>query len=61
MKGATKERWEDLCQQATVEQDPKKLMRLVDEINRLLAEKEQRLTQQRNPDSQQDSTAATGS
>lgn len=38
-----KERWLELCQQAAVEQDPKKLMELVEEINRLLAEKEQRL------------------
>ena len=33
----------ELCQQAAVEQDPKKLMELVKEINRLLEEKEQRL------------------
>jgi hypothetical protein len=38
-----KERWMELCQQAAVEQDPKKLMELVTEINRLLMEKEQRL------------------
>ena len=38
-----KERWLELCQQAAVEQDPKKLMELVAEINRLLQEKEQRL------------------
>jgi len=38
-----KERWLELCQQAAVEQDPKKLMALVTEINRLLQEKEQRL------------------
>ena len=33
----------ELCKQAAVEQDPKKLMALVTEINRLLEEKEQRL------------------
>ena len=38
-----KEHWLELCEQAAVEQDPKKLMELVEEINRLLAEKEQRL------------------
>jgi hypothetical protein len=38
-----KEHWIELCQQAAVEQDPKKLMELVTEINRLLEEKEQRL------------------
>ena len=30
------ERWRQLCAQAAVEQDPKKLMELVKEINRLL-------------------------
>jgi hypothetical protein len=34
-----KERWEYLCEQAAVEQDSKKLMALVHEINRLLDEK----------------------
>ena len=38
-----KEHWMELCQQAAVEQDQKKLMVLVKEINRLLKEKEQRL------------------
>jgi hypothetical protein len=38
-----KERWMELCAQATTEQDPQKLMELVKEINRLLAEKEARL------------------
>jgi hypothetical protein len=38
-----KEHWLELCEQAAVEQDPKKLMELVEEINRLLQEKEQRL------------------
>jgi hypothetical protein len=36
-------RWEELCRQATVEQDPNKLMELVKEINRLLDEKHERL------------------
>jgi hypothetical protein len=30
------ERWRQLCAQAAVEQDPKKLLELVKEINRLL-------------------------
>ena len=38
-----KEHWMELCQQAAVEQDPKRLMELVEEINRLLEEKEERL------------------
>jgi len=37
------EKWQDLCAQAATEQDPKKLMALVSEINRLLEEKERRL------------------
>jgi hypothetical protein len=36
-------RWQELCRQATVEQDSKKLMGLVKEINRLLGEKKDRL------------------
>jgi hypothetical protein len=38
-----KVRWMELCEQAAVEQDPKKLMELVTEINRLLLEKERRV------------------
>ena len=37
------ERWMQLCAQAAVEQDPKKLMELVKEINELLEQKERRL------------------
>lgn len=33
------ERWRQLCAQAAVEQDPKKLLELVAEITRLLGEK----------------------
>jgi hypothetical protein len=38
-----KARWMELCEQAAVEQDPKKLMELVTEINRLLLEKKSRV------------------
>jgi hypothetical protein len=38
----TEERWRQLCAEAAVEQDPKKLMELVKEINRLLDLKQQR-------------------
>jgi hypothetical protein len=38
-----KAQWLELCEQASVDQDPKKLMELVKEINRLLEEKEERL------------------
>jgi hypothetical protein len=50
MKGATGERWRELCSQVAEEQDPDRLMYLVGEINRLLEEKEQRLQKQRARD-----------
>lgn len=37
------ERWMELCRQAAVEQDPKKLIALISEINELLEAKERRL------------------
>jgi hypothetical protein len=37
------EKWFELCAQAAVEKDPDKLLVLVQEINRLLEEKESRL------------------
>jgi len=37
------ERWKDLCEQASKEQDPKKLHELIREINDLLEAKEARL------------------
>ena len=43
MKGKNKERWEELCEQAENEQDPEKFLILIEEINRLLEEKEKRL------------------
>ena len=46
MRGPLKERWMNLCEQAAVEQDTQKLMVLIQEINRLLEEKEQRLHRQ---------------
>jgi len=46
MQGPKRERWEELCRQAAEEQDPKKLLELTVETNRLLLEKEDRLTQQ---------------
>ena len=43
MQGANRERWHELCEQAAIEQDPDRLLKLMEEINRLLAEKEARL------------------
>ncbi|HEX4484901.1 MAG TPA: hypothetical protein VH088_01450 [Terriglobales bacterium] len=45
MKGETKERWLELCEQATLEQDTAKFMKIVAEINRELAQKQFRLIQ----------------
>jgi hypothetical protein len=38
MRGEGEERWVELCEQAVVEQDPRKVLALVTEINRLLEE-----------------------
>jgi len=43
MKGETKERWQEVCEQAAIEKDTEKLLKLVAEINRLLHEKLSRL------------------
>jgi hypothetical protein len=49
MQGQTREKWRELCAQAAIEQDPKKLLELTEEINRLLAEKETRLKRSTSP------------
>ena len=41
MIGENDERWKVLCEQASVEQDPKKLQELIKEINDLLEAKRQ--------------------
>jgi hypothetical protein len=46
MQGESRERWQKLCEQAAVEQDPQRLMELINEINSLLSEKEERLLRQ---------------
>jgi hypothetical protein len=43
MEGPIRERWQVLCAQAAVEEDPMKLLELAQEINALLEEKERRL------------------
>jgi len=47
MIGKNKERWQELCEQAEIEQNPDKLIALIREINRLLEEKQSRLTHKR--------------
>lgn len=46
MQGEKGERWRVLCEKAATEQDPNKLMVLVEEITKLLDEKTRRLQQQ---------------
>lgn len=44
MQGKTRERWQELREKAANEQDPAKMLELVEEINRLLAVKYDRLS-----------------
>jgi hypothetical protein len=46
-----KPRWKELCELASVEQDPQQLMELITEINHLLEEKRNRLKQSGEPKS----------
>jgi hypothetical protein len=50
MQGETKERWKVLCEQATIEKDPQKLLKLITEINELLMTKEGRLLKEQLPE-----------
>jgi hypothetical protein len=45
MQNEKKEHWMELCAQAAVEQDPEKLHALVEQIDRLLQEREDLLKQ----------------
>jgi hypothetical protein len=49
MQGEKKERWERLCEQASTEQDPVKMLKLITEINELLMAKETRLLKAHPP------------
>ena len=49
MQGEKKEHWMELCAEAAVEEDPEKLHALVEEIDRLLQEKEDRLKRRYPP------------
>ena len=44
MRDETRDRWMLLCDQASTEQDPEKLLALVQEINQLLEEKRSRIS-----------------
>jgi len=39
LSGRNDERWKSLCEQASQEKDPERLMELVNQINRILGEK----------------------
>jgi hypothetical protein len=61
MQGKNLELWQKLCEQAAVEQDPKRLLELVKEIDRILGEKQDRLnrnTIQRPQDSSSEPESA---
>jgi len=47
MQGETKQRWEELSEQAATEQDPDKFFDLIREINRLLEERRANLSDKR--------------
>ena len=47
MRGKLKEDWMRLCEQIAVEQDSARMLKLVQELNRMLDEKEQRLARDR--------------
>ena len=47
MQGESKQRWEELCEQAATEQDPDKFFDLIREINRLLEERRSNLSDKR--------------
>jgi hypothetical protein len=49
MTSETKERWMEFCEQAAKEPDPEKLIALVEEINRLLQEKQDRINGRNAP------------
>jgi len=55
MLGENKERWQELCSQAAVEQDPKRLLQLMEEINGLLEAKKKRLLESRSSEAKSES------
>jgi len=50
VEGQNKERWQQLCALAAVEQDSEKLIEITEEIIRLLDEKEARLKRSNPPE-----------
>jgi len=60
MNDKTKERWLQLCEQAAVEQNPERLLKLVNEIVRMLDAKNERMQQASSPDSSRTTGISTG-
>jgi hypothetical protein len=52
MQGQNKERWKLLCEQAAVEKDPQRMLKLIREINDLLFGKQRRLQRPDDKDRQ---------
>jgi hypothetical protein len=55
VQDANKERWKILCEQAAVEQDPRRLLELARQINDLLLGKQHRLNRETPLDPPKDS------
>ena len=49
MQDETHDHWMQLCQQASIEQDPEKLIKLIRQINNLLKEKHIHLSKNEKP------------
>jgi hypothetical protein len=47
MQGEDLERWQSLCHEAAGEKDPERLMELIREIDRMVAQKEKRIKEHR--------------
>ena len=47
LRGETKERWRELCEQIVVEQDPDKLLTTIEELLQVLEEREEITAQRR--------------
>jgi hypothetical protein len=60
MQDETKERWKTLCEQAATEEDSRKLIQLVQEINDLLEEKRARLRKKETDERRGDELIAQG-
>jgi hypothetical protein len=59
MRGDNGERWRVLCEQAAVEQDHDRLIALINEMSRLLDEKEARFNASRVAKRREDAPAMT--